>query len=363
MCRRYELEGCERLSKNMDQKCNMRIFAILQEPANYTLDIIKNIYNPRGVQIGFINPTSAASDTHAESKVSARFLFQIFKSYDAVVVNGYTSWVCLLSIWLNILFFKKPMAIDSDTELRIPENKLKRTSKWLWLRFLFTRKYCYGFAGGNYGHKDLFRYYGMAEERIFLMPMMVDNSRYSQTNVKSSQKMFVFGYLGRLVPLKQIDKIIKALPQGCELDIIGDGYERAMLETLAKGKEIRFHGSMFGDDKIRLLHSFDCLILYSSYEQWGLVINEALASGIPVIVSDRVGARKDLIEGENPTGLVAKWDDVNDLSKKMMLLASDFSLYAKLSANARKRMEYWNYDLYGKNFDLWIRKIGGGPYA
>ena len=105
------------------------------------------------------------------------------------------------------------MAIDSDTELRIPGNKLKRLFKWLWLHFLFTRKYCYGFAGGNYGHKDLFRHYGMTEERIFLMPMMVDNAKYSRNDVSRPHEPFRFGYLGRLVSIKQVDKVIEALPK------------------------------------------------------------------------------------------------------------------------------------------------------
>lgn len=335
----------------------MKIFAILQEPANYTLDIIKNIYEPRGIDFGFINPTSLASDVQAQAKVASASIFRILKSYDALVVNGYTGAICLLTIWLNILFFQKPMALDSDTELRIPSNPLKRIAKWVWLRFLFTRKYCFGFAGGNYGHKDLFRYYGMAEDRVFLMPMMVDNARYSRKLPNSPHMPFRFCYLGRLVALKQVDKIIEALPDGCELHVVGDGEERLKLETMANGKSIVFHGKAFGDEKIKLLHSFDALVLYSSYEPWGLVVNEALAGGIPVIVSDKVGAKKDLVEGENQTGLVAKWDDVKDLSEKMQSIANNVKLYSALSHNAIKRMEFWGYDLYGENFDAWIRAI------
>lgn len=335
----------------------MKIFAILQEPANYTLDIVKNIYEPRGVDYAFLNATSKASDMALGVEMGYKGIFCTLKKYDALVINGYTGARCLLAIWLNILFFKKPMAIDSDTELRISGDKLKRLFKSLWLHFLFTRKYCYGFAGGNYGHKDLFRYYGMSEERIFLMPMMVNNAKYSRNSILDSHRPFRFGYLGRLVSIKQVDKVIVALPKECELHVVGDGEERATLEMIAIGKKIFFHGRAFGKEKIRLLHSFDSLVLYSSSEPWGLVVNEALASGIPVIVSDRVGARKDLVEGENPSGLVAKWNAVDDLTMKMQMIASDKELYSSLSSNARKRMKYWNYDLYGKNFDAWLRAI------
>ena len=337
----------------------MKIFALLQEPANYTLDLIENVYVPRGVRYGFICRQSTASGVDIKTNIGGCDIWRALRENDVVVINGYTGKYCLLAIWLNILFFKKPMAIDSDTELRIPTNKLKRLLKWMWLRFLFTRKYCYGFAGGNYGHKELFRHYGMAEERIFLMPMMVDNDKYKRDLPESLHKPFRFGYLGRLVAHKQVDKVIEALPEDCELHVVGDGEDRSKLENLARGKDVEFHGKVFGDEKIKLLHSLDCLILYSSYEPWGLVINEALASGIPVIVSDKVGANKDLVEGSHPTGLVAKWDDVDDLADKMQQIAVDPDLWKRLSGNALNRMSGWGYDLYGKQFDKFLAVIGG----
>lgn len=335
----------------------MRIFALLVEPANYTLDIIKNIYEPRGVEYTFIKEKSQASTVELHTLEDVGALWRQLISHDAVIINGYTGAICLMAIWLNILFFKRPMAIDSDTELRIPANKVKQLAKWIWLHFLFTRKYCYGFAGGNYGHKELFRHYGMMEERIFLMPMMVDNGKYKRDLPCPSHKPFRFGYLGRLVAHKQVEKIIQALPEDCELHIVGDGEERTKLEIMARCKKVVFHGKAFGDEKIKILHSIDCLVLYSAYEPWGLVVNEALASGIPVIVSDKVGAKIDLIEGANPTGLVAKWDDVNDLAGKMLQISNDFVLHNRLAKNAKVRMGLWDYDLYGRNFDAWRTAI------
>lgn len=343
---------------------HIKNLAILVEPANYTLDLVEKIYRPRGVDYVFIKSESLAGMELCSKSLDKKsvmelavWAFKALKTYNVFNVNGYTGRICITLILMNILLFRKPFSIDSDTELRIPSNKIKRFVKWLWLHFLFTRKYCYGFAGGNYGHKDLFRHYGMTEERIFLMPMMVDNAKYSRNDVSRPHEPFRFGYLGRLVSIKQVDKVIEALPKECELHIVGDGEDRVALENMASGKKVTFHGRTFGEEKIRLLHSLDCLVLYSNSEPWGLVVNEALASGIPVVVSDRVGARKDLVDGGNPTGLVAKWNDVVDLTDKMRLIANDSKLYDTLSSNARKRMEYWSYDLYGKNFDAWLEKI------
>lgn len=349
----------------------MKIFALLQEPANYTQSLVRNIYAPRGVDFAYIRSDSTAAAGNANAIGEGlleriKFLWQQLRTHDAIIVNGYTGQACLIAIWLNILFFRRSMALESDTELQIPANHIKRTLKWLWLHFLFTRKYCYGFAGGNYGHKDLFRHYGMAEKRIFLMPMMVDNSLYRRNDVKTKQsKPFKFGYIGRLVTIKQVDKIIatmrilKAEGLDVALEVIGDGECRNELEAQAEGLPVVFRGALFGNEKIAALHGLDALVLYSNFEPWGLVVNEALASDTPVIVSDKVGARKDLVEGENPTGLVAKWNDTNDLVDKMCRLATDARLYAELNANATMRMKSWNYVQYGLQLDAWIEKVRG----
>ena len=87
-------------------------------------------------------------------------------------------------------------------------------------------------------------------------------------------------------------------------------------------------------------------MLPSDREQWGLVVNEALSAGLPVICSNEVGAIYDLVEGKD-TGLIFRHNDPEDLSEKMLLLYKDRKTYKKYSRNAQKLMkEYWNYDLY-----------------
>lgn len=350
----------------------MKIFALLCEPADYTLDLIAHVYDVRGIAYAFVNNASVASaqEISGEERIVPRGLFgklsffcRILSRYDCLIINGYTGIDCLCLILLNMLSHRHPMTLESDTELRIPKQPLRRLVKWLWLHFLFTRKYVYGFAGGNYRHKDLFRFYGMMEDRIFLAPMVVDNEKYALAERKVDACIFNFGYVGRLVDIKQVDKIIAAIGllvakgHKVSLTVVGDGPERPRLERLATTLPVEFTGKVFGEAKIRILHGIDCLILYSSYEPWGLVVNEALASGIPVIVSDKVGACKDLVEGDEPTGLVAKWDDVNDLAKKMEVMLSDSEERGKKQANAISRMSVWNYELYGQNFDSWLKVV------
>ena len=61
-----------------------------------------------------------------------------------------------------------------------------------------------GFAGGTFSHKDLFRYYGMKEERIFLMPLMVNNARFYSKH-RFFPDTFTFLYVGRLIKSKGVE--------------------------------------------------------------------------------------------------------------------------------------------------------------
>lgn len=347
-----------------------KVFAILVEPANYTLATIEKVYKPRGVDFAYLFGESKASSVKIDALSDKsfwtviRYLWRVLKEYDAFVINDYTRLVNLEFIFLNLLFWRKPFALESDTELRIPSNLIKRLMKWVWLRFLFTRRCCYGFPGGFCSHRELFLHYGMSADHVITMPMQVDNQLYA-CDKGLNGKYFTFGYLGRLVGHKNVDKIVEAVrivdaPIEMVVNVIGDGEDRKQLEGVANGLPVKFSGALFGESKTRALHAFDCLILPSSYEPWGLVINEALASGIPVIVSDSVGCRHDLVEATDTlgeTGMVVKTGDVEALAAAMTKMCSDKELWQKFHENALKRMEYWNYDLYGKQFDKWVARI------
>ena len=82
----------------------------------------------------------------------------------------------------------------------------------------------------------------------------------------------------------------------------------------------------------------DCLVLPSDYgETWGLVVNEAMACGIPAVVSDRVGCGPDLVE-HDVTGLVYPFGDVEALADALRTLAIRPAQLAEMGARARDRV-------------------------
>lgn len=336
----------------------MKVFAILHEPASYTVDRNKAVYEPLGVKYEYMHKGAYASDSDVDAVVLplklgelVKRLRQILAENDVVIMNGYSNKIFIILFLLNI-FYRKPIGIDSDTQLSIPSNPIKRLFKWIYLRTIFSNSSVYGLAGGTGRHKELFSHYGMSKERIFLMPMVVNNKQFIKDK-SIAHDTFTFLFVGRIIECKNLDLLLSAFVEEFSnsstvyLDVVGDG---PLLPYLKKQyceyKNIIFSGKCISNSLVAKYHSADVFILPSISEQWGLVVNEAMAARLPVIVSDQVGAAHDLVEGKE-TGFVFKWNGVDDLQRKMCAMYENRDMCKRFAMNASKLMhEYWNYDLY-----------------
>ncbi len=111
-------------------------------------------------------------------------------------------------------------------------------------------------------------------------------------------------FVGRLLALKQVDTLIRACAKVFQttpghLVIAGDGPQRVSLERLATetriGQRVAFCGFQPPEKLIELYTAADLFVLPSSDETWGVVVLEALACGLPVVVSDMVGCHPDVV--------------------------------------------------------------------
>src|ERR1019366_9700697 len=104
---------------------------------------------------------------------------------------------------------------------------------------------------------------------------------------------------------------------------------------------VRFLGFMNQAQLPSVYCASDLLVLPSLYEPFGLVVNEAMICGLPVAVSDRVGARFDLVRsGEN--GYVFPAGGVNELAEILRQILPDTEKRARMGAAARQRMLTWS---------------------
>ncbi len=347
----------------------MKVFCYFVEPALYTLDLAKNIYVKNNIDYGFINSNTLVKSEEKTAKIfldnltffsKLKFLITTYKNNDFIIVNGYNNYPFIVTFILNLFSFnRKYIATESDTQFSIPKSPLKRFVKWIYLSIIFRNKFILGFAGGSFSHKDLFIHYGMKENRIFLMPMMVDNSKFYQEE-KLFPEIFTFLYVGRLVKHKNVENLIQQFNQNFSdksavLKIIGCGEQENYLKNKYSSQKVIFLGKLFNDDLIAEFRNASCFVCPSEFEPWGLVVNEALSSALPVITTKEVGANNDLINGKS-TGMIAS--NMDEFGECMLNLYNDADLLMQFSKNASDLMRnHWNYALYDKCLQDAIKKV------
>jgi len=172
--------------------------------------------------------------------------------------------------------------------------------------------------------------------------------------------------VGRLVPEKGHDVLIRAIAQtgdeGLRLVIAGDGPEAPRLTELAKelGVRLALRGDLPEDALAAEYVAADVFALLSPREPWAVVVNEAAASGLPLVLSDRVGAAYDLLrDGEN--GFLVPAGDVGAAAAAVGRLAADPALRRAAGACSRELVRDWSYEPSVENFVLAAREaVQGG---
>ena len=154
-----------------------------------------------------------------------------------------------------------------------------------------------------------YRRLGCAEEKLIFAPYCVDTTPFAcdaasrqrlraetraQLGIPAEQRVALF--VGKLSTRKGPDLLLQALPPGWAAIFVGDGELRAELARQAGQRAIHFVGFQNQTQLSRYYHAADVFALPSvASETWGLVVNEALHHGVPVVVSDAVGCAPDLV--------------------------------------------------------------------
>jgi glycosyltransferase involved in cell wall biosynthesis len=166
--------------------------------------------------------------------------------------------------------------------------------------------------------------------------------------------------VARLAPEKELDVLIRAVAQTGDprlaVAIAGHGSEGAALERLAAelGVRLRLVGDVPWERMIELYAASDVFALLSSSEPWGVVVNEAAACGLPLVLSDQVGAAYDLLnDGEN--GTLVPVGDVMAAAAAFRRLAEDPELRKAQGARSREIMTDWGYEPSVESFVAAIR--------
>lgn len=235
--------------------------------------------------------------------------------FDAFLVTG---WY-LKAYWQAIRACRRqgvPVMVRGDSQLGTPRSRIKQTLKDLVYPQLLRQLDAFLYVGKR--NRDYLEYYGVPADRLYFSPHCIDNdafsSRGSNTNRAAIREQLGIGasqmavlFVGKLLDIKRPKDLIEALKvvrsQGVDAIGIfaGDGPLRRVLESLGIVKRIplSFLGFCNQTKLPEIYAAADVMVLPSEAESWGLVVNESLACGTPVVVSDAVGCAPDLVtEGE-----------------------------------------------------------------
>lgn len=196
--------------------------------------------------------------------------------------------------------------------------------KRLYLRRIFSR--CSAFLAIGSANRAYYRRFGIDDRHIFTVPYAVDNGFFStlaeqaeldklrdELGIQAGHQVVL--YAGKFQARKHPEQVVmawKSLPSPRPvLLMVGDGEMRPALQAMAE-PGIIFAGFRNQTQLPGLYRLADAFVLPSEREPWGLAVNEAMACGTAVVVSDQVGAAFDLVD-EN-VGSVFPANDVAALS-------------------------------------------------
>lgn len=285
--------------------------------------------------------------------------------FDLVHLDGWSGSV-MLCVILAAAILRIPITIDTDTPPPGCERRWKRWFKAALYPLAFrlpSKFFPFGTQQAQY-----LRNYAVPSSRIVVTGASTDLKAICEHRSKYTEgarnawrakhgipsEACCFLYVGRLETNKGVNDLMEAFlrvrrrTSKTFLIVAGDGslrYEvtRAASETRA----IAPLGQVSQEDLKAVYAASSVLVLPSHRDNWGMVIGEAMAGGLPVVVSDQVGCVEDLVRPSG-AGLIFSARMVGALAEAMCRLAEDCRLRQEMSDRARNWIVSWGADATAK---------------
>lgn len=285
--------------------------------------------------------------------------------FDALVVPGYAH-----QAFVRAIFVAKALGIKvflrGESHLKShPRGTARLLAKKAGLTGLFGL--LDGFLAIGSLNREYYLHYGVSGERIFSMPYSVDNNFFRESiraarqgreqlrrelGLRSARPVILFA--SKFQEHKRAMDVLQAYARlsadgrtepDADLVFVGDGEERPHIERSARDlgwRSIKVVGFKNQTELPRFYDLCDVFVLPSRFETWGLVVNEVMNAGKPVIVSDQVGCGPDLVtDGGN--GYVFPVGDVGSLAGRMRRLIDDPQLRRRMGRASLARVAGWSF--------------------
>ena len=271
---------------------------------------------------------------------------------DLAILTGWQSKM-LVQAWWACVRLGIPRIVRGESNAMPHRAPWKRMLHRIWLRG-FDRFLAIGKA-----NREFYLRAGIAESRIHPCPYFIDNQRFAaaarsmrerRTELRAKwsipEPATCFLFCGKLIPKKHPIDLLQALQQtvaagaSAHVLVVGDGVLMPEARALAARERlpVTFAGFLNQTEIVGAYVAGDCLVLPSDTgETWGLVVNEAMACGLPAIVSDQVGCGPDLVS-DGVTGATFPMGDVDALARRLIELAADRSRLCAMGTKACERV-------------------------
>ncbi len=193
--------------------------------------------------------------------------------------------------------------------------------------------------------KESLEKHGINQKRVVVLLNAIDTKRLApkegeravaRAALGLSEQEFVYLFIGRLIPQKGVDTLLRAFAhlESGTLLVVGDGVDRRSLEDLALELHINHRVTFLGArrDLRSLFAAADCFVMPSRWEGFSIVLLQALAGQMPVVATDYGSVRSVLRDGES--GLIIPVDDVEALGRALRRVAAEPELRERLRAGA-----------------------------
>ena len=290
---------------------------------------------------------------------SRQFISEVLSAdYDVHIIDGYSSPIKLKLIRKLLKKGKKVYINIDGIDIWRPKSKSDIIKDRIKKRVYRSGAH---FLCGSQIAADSIISGGADKERVFTHPftslhnsdlISFSQKRAEQPALKEklglSGKKLVLA-VGRFIPLKRYDCLIKAwqnMPQDAVLYIIGGGTEKENYQTLINqtgAQNITLLDFMPPKQLNDYFRAADLFVHTSETETWGLVFNEAMANGCPVIATDRcVGAVELVRDGKE--GFLTAVGDEDALNRCINKILADDQLREQMTKNALERIKPYTYE-------------------
>lgn len=310
-------------------------------PAFYKINLYNEISKYKKVLVIFISEfTSSTFKDFTDGKLNFEYIFlnkedinkrnklkscfrliKILKSikYDLIITMG---WSDIEDFIIAFISPKKKNATVCESS--IYESKLDNWKRYF--KKLICNRISYTFVSGI-PQKEIYKRLGFKGKIIITGGVgLFNKNKRELKKVEKNKKEFKYLCVARLIPVKNLEFLINVFNKnGKNLTIAGQGILEEKLKKLAK-ENIKFIGHIPNKEIGRLYQEHDIFILPSKVEPWGLVVEEALYNGLPVIISNKVGSNIDMVMNYN-SGEIFQFDNEDDLNKKIKDLEKNYGYY------------------------------------